>query len=133
MGEAEQDFQDAAQGRTLPAGHGWVQIVLGHEMSVLQRTEDGIAFEDGVMTLRDGREMAWRWWGEPGGAPVLRIQGTPGSRLSRNPDPSVQLGLGVRYLMADRAGYGGSARQARGGNAGLWERPPASRAAARPR
>lgn len=77
----------------------------------LQHTEDGVAFEDGVTTLRDGREMAWRWWGEPDGKPVLRIQGTPASRMYRNPDSSVQRDLGVRYLMIDRPGYGGSTRK----------------------
>ena len=77
----------------------------------LQRTADGVAFEDGVTRLRDGREMAWRWWGEPGTKPVLRIQGTPASRLYRNPDSSVQRELGVRYLMIDRPGYGGSTRK----------------------
>ncbi len=80
-------------------------------MKVIQHTEDGVAFEDGVTTLRDGREMAWRWWGEPDGTPVLRIQGTPASRLYRNPDSSVQRDLGVRYLMLDRPGYGGSTRK----------------------
>ena len=74
-------------------------------------TDDGLAFEDGVLTLRDGRELAWRWWGQEGGIPILRLQGTPGSRLTRNPDPRIQIGLGVRYLMADRPGYGGSTRK----------------------
>lgn len=77
----------------------------------LQRTTDGVAYEDGVTRLRDGREMAWRWWGEPGARPALRIQGTPASRLYRNPDSSVQRELGVRYLMIDRPGYGGSTRK----------------------
>lgn len=74
-------------------------------------TEDGLAYEDGVLTLADGRELAWRWWGDPDGRPLLRIQGTPSSRLQRNPDPNVQRSLGVRYLMADRPGYGGSSRK----------------------
>lgn len=78
---------------------------------VLRHTDDGVAYEDGVTTLRDGREMAWRWWGEPDAKPVLRIQGTPASRLYRNPDSSVQRDLGVRYLMIDRPGYGGSTRK----------------------
>lgn len=77
----------------------------------LQRTEDGLAFEDGVTRLHDGREMAWRWWGEREWRPVLRIQGTPASRLYRNPDPTVQSDLRVRYLMIDRPGYGGSTRK----------------------
>ncbi len=75
------------------------------------RTEDGLAYEDGVLVLGDGRELAWRWWGDPGATPVLRIQGTPGSRLQRNPDTAVQRRLGVRYLMADRPGFGGSTRK----------------------
>jgi pimeloyl-ACP methyl ester carboxylesterase len=74
-------------------------------------TEDGLAYEDGRLTLRDGRELAWRWWGDREGTPVLRLQGTPASRLSRNPDPTIQRDLGVSYLMADRPGYGGSTRK----------------------
>ena len=80
-------------------------------MKAALQTEDGLAYEDGVLTLEDGRELAWRWWGEEGGMPVLRIQGTPSSRLYRNPDADVQRSLGVRYLMADRPGYGGSTRK----------------------
>jgi pimeloyl-ACP methyl ester carboxylesterase len=89
-----------------------LQSRVGDEMTqATRRTEDGIAFEDGVFTLRDGREMSWRWWGEPGGRPLLRIQGTPASRLSRNPDESVLEETGARYLLADRPGYGGSTRK----------------------
>lgn len=73
-------------------------------------TEDGVRYEDGELELRDGRTLAWRWWGEPGGIPVLRLQGTPGSRLYRHTNPAIQRELGVRYLMADRPGYGGSTR-----------------------
>src|SRR2546430_11403573 len=80
-------------------------------MKQLHQTEDGVADEDGVITLRDGREVAWRWWGEPGGTPLLRIQGTPSSRLQRNPNPSIRREVGARYLMADRPGYGGSTRK----------------------
>lgn len=80
-------------------------------MKTLLQTDDGLAYEDGVLTLEDGRDVAWRWWGDAGGIPVLRIQGTPSSRLYRNPDSDVQRSLGVRYLMADRPGYGGSTRK----------------------
>jgi pimeloyl-ACP methyl ester carboxylesterase len=73
-------------------------------------TEDGVPYEDGRLELTDRRTLAWRWWGEPGATPVLRLQGTPGSRLYRHPDATVQKDLGVRYLMADRPGYGGSTR-----------------------
>src|ERR1041384_2266208 len=85
---------------------------MGNEVKGLQRTRDGIAYEDGVLKLRDGREMAWRWWGEPGGTPILRIQGTPSSRLQRNPDEGALRDNGARYLMADRPGFGGATRKA---------------------
>lgn len=77
----------------------------------VKQVEDGLAYEDGELELRDGRTLAWRWWGPEGGRPVLRIQGTPGSRLSRHPNPQIQLDLGVRYLQADRPGFGGSTRK----------------------
>ena len=80
-------------------------------MKVLHATADGLAYEDGVLNLRDGRELAWRWWGDPGGTPVMRFQGMPSSRLDRSPNSSVQLELGVRYLQADRPGSGGSTRK----------------------
>src|SRR5260370_30098744 len=73
-------------------------------------TDDGVMYEDGELLRRGGRSLAWRWWGEPGGTPILRLQGTPGSRLTRHPNPAIQRDLGVRYLMADRPGYGGSTR-----------------------
>jgi pimeloyl-ACP methyl ester carboxylesterase len=40
--------------------------------------------------------------------PLLRLQGTPGSRLSRHPDPSMWSQLGLRVITADRPGYGRS-------------------------
>ncbi|HEX2681908.1 MAG TPA: alpha/beta hydrolase, partial [Candidatus Dormibacteraeota bacterium] len=91
---------------------GRFQIFLGDEVrEQLQKTEEGRTFEDGVLQLRDGRQLAWRWWGDPDGTPVLRIQGTPGSRKQFNPHRDVPREVGVRYLMADRPGYGGSTRK----------------------
>ena len=82
-------------------------------------TEDGVAYEDGHLQLRDGRTLAWRGWGDPGQTPILRLQGTPGSRLFRHPDPAMQRNLGVRDLLADRPGYGGSTRLPGRGVAGI--------------
>ena len=82
-------------------------------------TEDGVAYEDGHLQLRDGRTLAWRWLGDPGQTPILRLQGTPGSRLFRHPDPAMQRNLGVRHLLADRPGYGGSTRLPGRGVAGI--------------
>jgi len=67
-------------------------------------------YTDGLLRLGDGRELAWRMRGTEGPV-LLRIQGTPASRLSRDPDPTTQGRLGVRYLTADRPGYGHSTRK----------------------
>jgi pimeloyl-ACP methyl ester carboxylesterase len=67
-------------------------------------------FVDGDLVLADGRTLAWRVWGKPDGMPVLRLQGTPGSRVSRYPRMEVWRQLGVRMVMADRPGYGRSTR-----------------------
>jgi pimeloyl-ACP methyl ester carboxylesterase len=72
--------------------------------------EDGVPFTDGRLTLPDGRTLAWRLWGEEEHRAVLRLQGTPGSRLSHHPDPNLWRELGVRMLMVDRPGFGGSTR-----------------------
>lgn len=62
------------------------------------------------LELRDGRTLAWREWGRPDGTAILRLQGTPGSRLSRYAHPEVWERLGLRVIMADRPGYGESSR-----------------------
>jgi pimeloyl-ACP methyl ester carboxylesterase len=62
------------------------------------------------LTLRDGRTLAWHEWGARDGTPLLRLQGTPGSRLSRYPRLSLWERLGLRVIMADRPGYGASTR-----------------------
>jgi pimeloyl-ACP methyl ester carboxylesterase len=65
---------------------------------------------DATSTLRDGRTLAWHEWGVPDGTPLLRLQGTPGSRLDRSPHPERWERHRVRVLMADRPGFGGSTR-----------------------
>jgi len=60
--------------------------------------------------MRDGRTLAWHEWGARDGTPLLRLQGTPGSRLSRYPRLSLWERLGLRVIMADRPGYGASTR-----------------------
>lgn len=46
--------------------------------------------------------------GDPRGAPVLYLHGTPDSRLSRHPDDRLAAEAGVRLLAVDRPGYGRS-------------------------
>lgn len=57
------------------------------------------------MPLDDGRVLAVDDLGDPDGAPVLHLHGTPDSRLSRHPDDDV---AGVRLLAVDRPGIGRS-------------------------
>jgi pimeloyl-ACP methyl ester carboxylesterase len=62
------------------------------------------------LTLRDGRTLAWREYGPTSGRPVLRFQGTPGSRYSRHPHEEAYERLDVRSIVFDRPGYGASTR-----------------------
>ena len=54
-------------------------------------------------SLPDGRDLAWAEYGDPDGAPVLFIDGTPGSRLAH---PDLEALAGVRLITVDRPGYG---------------------------
>jgi pimeloyl-ACP methyl ester carboxylesterase len=59
----------------------------------------------------DGRELAYEETGDPDGAPIFLLHGTPGCRLSgRHPDPSRVSAAGLRLISYDRPGYGRSSR-----------------------
>lgn len=62
---------------------------------------------DRIVTLNDGRSLAYADWGDLGGRPVVLILGTPGSRLLC-PDADATEALGVRLITIDRPGYGHS-------------------------
>jgi pimeloyl-ACP methyl ester carboxylesterase len=66
----------------------------------------------GMITLGDGRRLAYEVYGDPSGEPVLFQHGTGHSRLDRFPDESVTSALGVRPVTVDRPGVGGSAPRA---------------------
>ena len=55
-----------------------------------------------------GRVVSYASWGDPGGRPLLLLHGTPGSRLSRSPDPEVYARLEAHVVTFDRPGYGRS-------------------------
>jgi pimeloyl-ACP methyl ester carboxylesterase len=55
-----------------------------------------------------GRVVAYSSWGDPGGRPLLLVHGTPGSRLSRSPDPELYERLRAHVVTFDRPGYGRS-------------------------
>ncbi len=58
--------------------------------------------------LPDGRSLAFDDVGDPGGAPVVYLHGTPDSRLARHPDDGIAAAAGVRLLAVDRPGAGAS-------------------------
>jgi len=65
----------------------------------------------GVVTAVDGRDLAYELAGDPDGAPVFVLHGTPGCRLSgRHPDQSRVSAAGLRIITYDRPGYALSSR-----------------------
>ena len=59
-----------------------------------------------------GRALCFAQWGDPEGAPVFALHGTPGGRLNRHPDERAYAAVGARVITYDRPGYGGSERMA---------------------
>ncbi|WP_432971767.1 alpha/beta fold hydrolase [Dactylosporangium sp. CA-233914] len=57
------------------------------------------------LTLPDGRRLSWAEHGDPAGAPVVFLPGTPGSPADR-PDGNAL--AGIRLIAVDRPGYGRS-------------------------
>jgi pimeloyl-ACP methyl ester carboxylesterase len=60
----------------------------------------------------DGRTVMFAEWGDPHGAPVFALHGTPGCRLNRHPNEELVRSTGARLITYDRPGYGGSDRLA---------------------
>lgn len=68
------------------------------------------AGHDLVVTTPDHRDLGVRMWGDPDGAPIFWLHGTPGSRMLRDPtDTYLRHGLAV--CTYDRPGYGLSSRR----------------------
>ena len=63
---------------------------------------------EGQAKAADGRMLAFVERGASDGMPVLVCHGTPGSRLTRHPDPTLYERHGVRMVAYDRPGYGRS-------------------------
>jgi pimeloyl-ACP methyl ester carboxylesterase len=61
---------------------------------------------DQCLTLPDGRPLGFRVYGDPLGAPVLFLHGTPGSRLKFAIAHEAGVGLGLAIVAPDRWGYG---------------------------
>jgi pimeloyl-ACP methyl ester carboxylesterase len=65
---------------------------------------------EGRLTRPDGRTLAWLEAGVLDGRPILRVPGTPGSRLQVRPDQSPWLDRGLRMILTERPGFGASTR-----------------------
>jgi pimeloyl-ACP methyl ester carboxylesterase len=63
---------------------------------------------EGRLTRPDGRTLAWMEAGVPDGLPILRLPGTPGSRLQVRPDLSPWLDRGLHMILTERPGFGAS-------------------------
>ena len=65
---------------------------------------------DHRLTRPDGRVVAWSESGSAGGRPLLRVPGTPGSRLSIRADRTPWFERGLRVITTERPGFGASTR-----------------------
>lgn len=61
---------------------------------------------DGSVQIADGRRLAFRIFGDPAGAPVLALHGTPGSRLKFVVADPIARNAGLCVIAPDRWGYG---------------------------
>jgi pimeloyl-ACP methyl ester carboxylesterase len=64
-----------------------------------------------IVTLADGRDLAYEEYGDPAGFPVLSFHGGPSSRLDAAPAHDAAVALGVRLISPDRPGIGRSSYQ----------------------
>ncbi|MBM2822596.1 MAG: putative alpha/beta hydrolase [Thermoleophilia bacterium] len=65
---------------------------------------------DAVVRLRDGRQLGYATYGDPGGFPVLSCHGGLLCRLDASPVDEVARELGLRVISPDRPGVGLSDR-----------------------
>jgi pimeloyl-ACP methyl ester carboxylesterase len=59
-----------------------------------------------VLRLRDGRAIGYAEFGDPDGAPVIALHGTPGSRLMFALADKAARERGLRIIAPERPGYG---------------------------
>ena len=64
-----------------------------------------------MLTLPDGRDLAWEEQGDPEGTPLLSLHGSPGSRMNRPPVHERLVEAHICQITFDRPGYGFSTPQ----------------------
>jgi len=75
-------------------------------LSLATVDRDGERPETRLLTLRDGRHLAYTEWGSPDGAPIVFQHGMPGSRFGREAAQELYRSMDVRVITPDRPGYG---------------------------
>ena len=63
---------------------------------------------DGSLALADGRQLAWREFGDSGGHPLVAVHGSPDSSAVWALLDAPARALGVRVIAPDRPGFGAS-------------------------
>src|SRR5919109_4568041 len=66
-----------------------------------------------TIRLRDGRQVGYAEWGDPGGQPLFYFHGWPGSRLEGRLGDQPAKAKGIRLIALDRPGMGLSDHQPR--------------------
>jgi pimeloyl-ACP methyl ester carboxylesterase len=61
---------------------------------------------DRTLVLPDGRTLGWAGYGDPDGAPVVAVHGSPDSRVIWRLAHRAAQDVGVRLIAADRPGFG---------------------------
>lgn len=77
--------------------------------------------DGGLLTLRDGRRLAYAEFGAPTGRPILYCHGFPASRLDGHLANDAATRLNLRFIAPDRPGFGLSDFQ-RGRRISDWAR-----------
>jgi len=78
-----------------------------HEPTVPSE-QPGIRTRDSLLTLPDGRRLAWSDTGDTDGLPVILMHAIAGSRHLRHPDDRILYEQGVRLIVPERPGIGDS-------------------------
>ncbi|GAA1363370.1 alpha/beta hydrolase [Streptomyces beijiangensis] len=79
-------------------------------MQTMQAHSKGVSGIRGSVRTPDGRDLMVERLGDPHGAPVFLMHGTPGSRLGPAPRGMVLYQRGMQIIAYDRPGYGRSDR-----------------------
>lgn len=61
---------------------------------------------EGTIDLSDGRQLGYAEYGPPDGGPLVLFHGTPGSRYTVFPEPSLLDEYGIRLIVLERPGFG---------------------------